>query len=182
MNNKKSKLLEPSIDVKENIKKLYMILGVLQIFKLILWFVNTMFESYEFFTETKKTFSMCTLWADDAPGLTVAAVILSAISIAMCVLPILKGNFEKRIFPIVTAIILHVSCICFAIMYITILSASSQYGDLDSAVNHKVGLTFWGYLQLISLVASVVIAFMLSSKTKAISNWKKQNCCNEIDD
>lgn len=177
MNNKKSKLLEPSVDVKENIKKLYMILGVLQIFKLIMWFVDTSYESYELFIKHEEKYSMITLWSEvDMSWITVFAIIFSIISIAMCVLPIIKNDFEKRIFPVAIKIILILSCVVFAAFYILLIVATSEYSSgLDSEVNHKVGLTFWGYLQLISLIASVVISFMLSAKTKAIARWKKQN-------
>lgn len=177
MNNKKSKLLEPSVDVKESIKKLYMILGVLQIFKLIMWFVNTSYESYEVLTKQEKKYSMITLWSEvDMSWINVLVIIFSVISIAICVLPIIKNNLEKRIFPVSLKIIIILSCVVFAAFYIFLIVAASEYSNgLDSEVNHKVGLTFWGYLQLISLIASVVITFKLSSKTKAIARWKKQN-------
>ncbi len=175
MKNKSIKTLEPNEVTKNNLKIMYLSLGVLQIFKLILWFVDTMYESYEFLIEHKEEYSMCTLWSEDAPGLTVAVVILSVISIAMCVLPIIRNNPEKRIFPIVTLIILLVSCVAFAIFYISLISAVSSHSSMMSVANQKIGLTFWGYLQLISLIISVIITFVISSKTKAISNWKKQN-------
>lgn len=174
MKNKRVKTLEPNDVTKNNLKIMYLCLGVLQIFKLIMWFVDTMYESYELFVEHKEEYSMCTLWSEDSPGLTVAVVILSVISIAMCVLPIIGNNFEKRVFPIVIKVILILSCVAFAIFYISLISAVSSHSSMMSEANHKIGLTIWGYMQLISLIISVIIAFVISSKTKAISNWKKQ--------
>lgn len=173
MKNKRVRTLEPNDATKNNLKIMYLSLGVLLVLKLIMWFVDTIYESYELLVEQKEEVSMCTLWSEDAPGLTVAVVILSVISIAMCVLPLIKNNFEKRVFPIVIKIILVLSCVVFAIFYISLISAASSYDGIME--NHKIGLTFWGYVQLISLIASVTIAFIISSKTKAISNWKKQN-------
>ena len=50
---------------------------------------------------------------------------------------------------------------------------SRDYGD--GLIEMYYGPNLFGFIEIVALIASLIIVFIISSKTKAIANSKKQN-------
>lgn len=183
MSNKVKKVLELNDTVRENLKKLYIILAGLQIVKLILWFVDTFVrkiyvEQMDYTNE--QTISFFESWKSSM-GVNVLAIILSLISISLCVVPIYKNCLEKRLFSSFIKPMIIVSVLNTLLMIIMHLDTaitmkerfSRDYGD--GLIEMYYGPNLFGFIEIVALIASLIIVFIISSKTKAIANWKKQN-------
>lgn len=178
MSKKEKKILELNDAVRDNLKKMYMVLAGLQVVQLILWFVETLVESVkveELNIERSDSVSFFALW-QEAPMLNVIFIIGFILTIAISALSIYKNSIEKRVFAIVAKTFAIISMI-HNIFVIYIMNwgvdQSFQYYDIGDSAEIYAGPNFLGFVQVIVAIASVVIVSMISSKTKAINNWKK---------
>lgn len=182
MNNKKLKVLEFNDTVRENLKKLYMILTGLQIVKLILWFVDTFVSkvsveqmSYEY----NKSHSFFSVYKG-GPIINVIVILISLISIFICVFAVYKMCVERKLFSKILKPIMIISCIHY-LFYICLSIAEAVSNNENFTQSYGQGMAdvysgpnFLGIIQLVAIVCSTVITFKIASKTKAIANWKKE--------
>lgn len=183
MSNIEQKVLELNDTVRENLKKLYMILAGLQIVKLVLWFMNTFVSKVtveQLDYNYNKKHSFYSVYAG-GPIINIIVVMLSVLTILLCVYAICKMCVEKRVIIKIFKPIMIASCIHYVFyLLLSLAEAISNNNNFTQAYGAGMGEVYsgpniFGIIQLIAIVASTIIVFMISSKTKAIANWEKSN-------
>lgn len=182
MRNKQLKVLEPNDIVKEELKKLYVVLAGLQVVKLILWFVDTFVSKVsveQVGYEYSQSHSFHSVY-EGAPTINTIIMAVSVISIIICVFAVFKKCVEKSLFAKILKPIMIISCVHY-LFYVCLSVAevisngenfASSYGQ--GAAEMYSGPNFWGIIQFVVIAISTIITFKISLKTKAIANWKKE--------
>ncbi len=177
------KILELNDTVRENLKKLYMVLFGLQIVKLILWFMETFVSKVsveQMDYEYSRNHSFYSGYSG-GPIINIVAVLASVLSILLCVYAIHKKCFANKVFTKILKPIMVTSCIHYAFyLCLGIAETITNSNNLTSAYGEGMvkvysGPNILGVIQLIAILVSTIITYNISSKTKAIANWEKAN-------
>lgn len=182
MSNKNKKTLELNDTVRENLKKLYIILAGLQIVKLILWFMETFVskvtvEQLDYNYNQKHSFYSVYV---GGPIINIFVIMLSVLTILLCIYAVHKMCVEKRALTKIFKPIMIVSCIHYIFyLLLSIAEAISNNNNFIQAYGEGMaevysGPNFLGIIQLVAIITSTIIVFIISSKTKAIAKWKEQ--------
>lgn len=182
MSNKNKKTLELNDTVRENLKKLYIILAGLQIVKLILWFMETFVskvtvEQLDYNYNQKHSFYSVYV---GGPIINIFVIMLSVLTILLCIYAVHKMCVEKRVLTKIFKPIMIVSCIHYIFyLLLSIAEAISNNNNFIQAYGEGMaevysGPNFLGIIQLVAIITSTIIVFIISSKTKAIAKWKEQ--------
>ncbi|MBO5333118.1 MAG: hypothetical protein J6B37_03285 [Clostridia bacterium] len=182
MSNKDKRILELNDTVRENLKKMYIILLGLQIVKLILWFMETFISKVsveQMDYEYSRNHSFYSGYSG-GPIINIIAIFVSILSILLCVYAIGKKCFDNRLFAKILKPIMLISCVHYAFyLSLSIAETMTNSNNLTSAYGEGMakvysGPNFFGIIQFMAILVSTVITYNISSKTKAIANWKKE--------
>lgn len=158
-----------------NLLKMYLMLLCAQVFKLILWFVDT-FTMKVTVEQLNYTYDRTHSLYESYSDLNIIAIPLSVISILICAFVIYRKCFEKRVFGIVLRSVALLSCANYIfLLFMSIYDYINNTKNLNNVYGEGMaeiysGPTFWGIILLIAIIGSTILAFKISSKTKNIKS------------
>lgn len=150
----------PTLMDRNSLSTLFIVAAVLHLVELICWFIKSIRgSSLGIISETISMYEGCIL--GNVTALTVIYGIACLTAAVVCLYPIFTSSLTKRrmlIYPKIWSILV----LAFVIYMMS--SLSSAAGELGGMV--KYSLTLGGWLMILSSIASLIVLFMISSRTK----------------
>lgn len=98
---------------------------------------------------------------------SVIVIILFLLSIAFCIMPVIKKQIDKSKRLILGKVLMIYNLLVYALMiFATIDSISENKNRVGRDYSYSGGITFWGWLSVILTIAALVLMFKISKKTK----------------
>lgn len=151
-----------NLQINNSLSVLFLAATAMHILEIIFWFIRCIKATG--LGIVSESISMHSLFGDTVI-FSVITVIFCLISAVLCILPVISNNtsnFNRLIFPKITTLWV------FAWFLIALISALIDSNDSYGMV--KISLTFGGWLLTIVSIASIVLLFMISSKTKKMKS------------
>lgn len=154
--------VQPAANSKEatTLKILYLVLTATSLLSAFLWFAKGMYASAMGMKQTGSFHQMC---QGGGEILSVLNVIFGIVLAVLFLLPVLTNTAGKRRRLIGTKILAILQTLCFAIV---MLAAVGEASGSYWGVTISWGLTFVGWIYLLTILAALILPYMISSKSK----------------